>query len=130
MSADKAQKIIKRTMTDRSVYDAMAARENEVWGKILPALEQSETRIEDAEASATLGVARHGASLLQVAQEKNLKFERGLTLGCRAGRLERALVRGGVCRSFHGIDMAENAIVTAREISKKENLLLTTKWPI
>ena len=30
MSANKAQEIIKRAMSDRSVYDAMAARENEV----------------------------------------------------------------------------------------------------
>ena len=58
MSADKAQEIIKRAMADRNVYDAMAARENEVWGKILPDLERSEARIEDAEASAKLGAAR------------------------------------------------------------------------
>jgi len=33
MSADKAREIIERAMADRSVYDAMAVRENEVWGK-------------------------------------------------------------------------------------------------
>ena len=51
MSADKAQEIIKRAMTDPSVYHAMAARENEVWGNILPERERSEARIEDGEAS-------------------------------------------------------------------------------
>jgi hypothetical protein len=102
MSADKAQEIINRAMADRRVYDAMAAHENEVWGEILPALERSEARIEDTEASAKLGVAHDQSSLFQVAQEKKLKFERGLTLGCGAGRLERALIHGGVCQSFHG----------------------------
>src|SRR6266536_6334069 len=125
MGADKAQQIIDRAMADRRVYDAMAARENEVWGEILPALERCEARIEDTEASAKLGVARHQSSLFQVAQEKKLKFEHGLTLGCGAGRLERALISGGVGCSFHGIDISERAIATAREISKKESLPLT-----
>jgi hypothetical protein len=36
--ASETAEIVRRAMADRSVYDAMAARENEVWGKILPAL--------------------------------------------------------------------------------------------
>jgi SAM-dependent methyltransferase len=125
MSANKAQEIIKRAMADRSVYDAMAARENEVWGKILPDLERSEARKEDAEASAQLRVARHASSLLRVARERNLKFENGLTLGCGAGRRERELVNAGVCRTFHGIDISENAIAAARDLAKEQDLPLT-----
>ncbi len=125
MSANKAQEIIRRAMSDRSVYDAMAARENQVWGKILPDLERSQTRAEDAEASLHLDVSRHFSSLLRVAQERNLKFENGLTLGCGAGRCERDLVSRGVCRSFHGIDISEEAIAAAREIAKEQNLPLT-----
>ncbi len=125
MSANKAQEIIRRAMSDRSVYDAMAARENQVWGKILPGLERSQTRAEDAEASLHLDVSRHFSSLLRVAQERNLKFENGLTLGCGAGRCERDLVSRGVCRSFHGIDISEEAIAAAREIAKEQNLPLT-----
>ena len=125
MSADKAQEIIKRAMADRNVYDAMAARENEVWGKLLPDLERSEARIEDAEASAKLGAARYTSSLLRVAQERKLKFEHGLTLGCGAGRRERDLVGRGVCRRFHGIDISEKAIAAAREIAKEQDLPLT-----
>ena len=125
MSANKAQEIIKRAMTDRGVYDAMAARENEVWGTILPDLERSEARVEDAEASAKLRVARHTSSLLRVAQERKLKFENGLTLGCGTGRRERELISGGVCRSFHGIDISEKAIAAAREIAKEQDLPLT-----
>jgi SAM-dependent methyltransferase len=125
MSANKAQEIIKQAMADRSVYDAMAARENAAWGKILPDLERSEALIEDVEASATLGLQRHISSLFLVAEEKKLKFERGLTLGCGAGRRERELVCRGVCRSFHGIDISEKAIATAREIAKEQELPLT-----
>jgi SAM-dependent methyltransferase len=107
------------------VYDAMAARENEVWGKILPDLESSEAKIEDIEASAKLKIARHTSSLLRVAQERKLKFENGLTLGCGTGRCERDLVSKRVCRSFHGIDISEKAIAAAREIAKEQDLPLT-----
>jgi SAM-dependent methyltransferase len=125
MSANKAQEIIKQAMADRSVYDAMAARENEVWGKILPDLEGSEAQIEDAAASAKLRAARHTSSLFRVAKERNLKFEKGLTLGCGTGRCERDLVGRGVCKSFHGIDISERAIATARAIAKEQGVPLT-----
>ena len=125
MSADKAREIIKRAMTDRSVYDAMAARENEVLGKKLPERERSEAGMEDAEASARLGAARHASSLLRVAREKKLKFENGLILGCGAGRHERELVSRGVCQRFHGIDISEKAIAAARDIAKEQDLPLT-----
>jgi SAM-dependent methyltransferase len=125
MSLDKAQEIIKQAMADRSVYDAMVARENEVWGKILPDRERSEAAIEDAKASATLQICRGQSTLFALAKNKGLTFERGLTLGCGAGRLERDLVRWGVCRRFHGIDISEKAIAAARDIAAKENLSLT-----
>jgi SAM-dependent methyltransferase len=127
MSLDKAQLIIKQAMADRSVYDAMAARENEAWGRILPALENSEARIEDLAAAAKLNANRYQSYLIGVAQEKNLRFEHGLTLGCGAGGkgLERGLVREGICRSLHGIDISEKAIAQARETAKEQNLPLT-----
>jgi len=125
MSNEKAREIIERAMADRAVYDAMAARESEVWGKILPALERSEARAEDASASAILNVSRDQSSLIRVARDKGLTFKRGLTLGCGAGRLERALVEDGICQSFHGIDISENAISDARERAKQEQLPLT-----
>jgi SAM-dependent methyltransferase len=125
MSVDKAGEIVRRAMADRSVYDAMAARENEVWGKILPERERSEAAIEDTKASIELRVGRHSSSLSTLAQERKLKFEHGLTLGCGAGRCERELIRTGVCRTFHGIDISEDAIVAARDIAKEQNLPLT-----
>jgi SAM-dependent methyltransferase len=125
MSADKAGEIIRRAMEDRSVYDAMAAAENEVWGKILPDRDQSDLAVEDTKAGYMLGISRDRSSLSRVANEKGLTFEQGLTLGCGVGRCERDLISRGVGRSFHGIDISERAIAKAREIAKEQNLPLT-----
>ncbi len=112
-------------MADRSVYDAMAVRENEVWGTILPSLERSAASAEDAKASFQLRAGRYQSSLVRVAQEKGLKFNCGLTLGCGAGRLERTLLKSGICRRFHGIDISEKAIAAAREAAARDALPLT-----
>jgi len=125
MSVDKAGEIVRRAMAERSVYDAMAARENQVWGKILLERESSETAIEDSKAEAKLGFDRNYSSLSELASKKGLTFEHGLTLGCGAGRCERDLISQGVCRSFHGIDISEDAVAKAREIAKKQGLPLT-----
>src|SRR5262249_50473612 len=125
MSPDKAQEIVKQAMADRSVYEAMVARENEVWGKILPDRDRSEAAIEDAKASATSQMRRRQSTLVALAKNKGLTVEHGLTLGCGAGRLERDLVSSGVCQLFQGIDISEKAIATARDIATKENLALT-----
>ena len=125
MSADKAGEIIKRAMADRSVYDAMAARENEIWGKILLDRDQSDVAIEDTKAGATLEISRDSSLLSRVANEKGLRFEQGLTLGCGAGRYERDLISRGVALRFHGIDISEKAVAKARQIAKEQNLPLT-----
>ena len=59
MSVDKAGEIVRRAMADRTVYDAMAARENEVWGEILSERESSEIAIEDSKAAAMLRLNRN-----------------------------------------------------------------------
>jgi len=81
MTNNRAQEIIERAMRDRRVYyDAVAARESEVWGKILPALEGSGARPADATASGSLRAARHQASLIEIAREKGLGSNVGLRL--------------------------------------------------
>lgn len=110
MSAEKAKDIIKRAMADRAMYDAIAARESEVWGSILPARERSEARARDDAASGALHVARHQSWLTQLAREKGLHFDRGVSLGCGAGRLEPALVQDGICGSIQGLDVSEKAV--------------------
>jgi SAM-dependent methyltransferase len=121
----KAREIIERAMADRAVYNDMAAREKEVWGNILPSLERSEARTEDAAAAAKLRVNRYHSSLTRIARNKGLKFRRGLTLGCGSGRLERALVADGICQSFHGIDISEKAIADAREWARAKGFPIT-----
>lgn len=79
MSSDKALEIVRQAMANRRVYDAMAARENEVWGKILPVLENSRAKLEDAAATAKLNANRSQSYLVGIAREKNLKFKHGLT---------------------------------------------------
>jgi 2-polyprenyl-3-methyl-5-hydroxy-6-metoxy-1,4-benzoquinol methylase len=125
MSESKAREIIERAMADRKAYEVMASREGEFWGRVLPALEHSEARAQDVAAAAELRLARQRGSLRHLAKEKGLKFEKGLTLGCGAGRLERSLLNDGICRSFHGIDISEQAIAEARETAKREGLPLT-----
>ena len=125
MTEDKPSEVVRRAMADRAVYDAMIAAEKKVWGKILPDRERSKAAAEEAEAGAALGICRYNSSLIRVANEKGLLFGRGLTLGCGAGRCERELISRGVCRSFHGIDLSESAIETARQIAKEQGLPLT-----
>lgn len=125
MNREKAREIIERAMNDRAVYDQMAAKESEVWGRILPALEHSPARAEDAEASAKLRIGRHQSSFIGLAQERGLQFECGLTLGCGAGRLERSLLNAGICQRFHGIDVSEKAVREAEKIAARDNLPLT-----
>ncbi len=120
MSLDKALEIVRQAMADRSVYDAMAARENEVWGTILPALETSQAKLEDVAATEKLNANRHQSYLIGVAREKSLRFEHGLTIGCGAGRLERALIHEGICNSLHGIDISEKAIAAAKQLAKEQ----------
>lgn len=125
MTKDKTGEIVRRAMADRAVYDAMIAAEKKMWGKTLPDRERSKAAAEDAKAGATLGICRYNSSLIRVANEKKLIFDHGLTLGCGAGRCERELISRGVCRSFHGIDLSENAIEMAREIAREQGLPLT-----
>ena len=99
----------------------MAARENEVWGKILPERDQSDLAVEDTKAAAILRISRNYSTLCDVADDKGLTFERALTLGCGTGRCERNLL--GL--SFHGIDISERAVAKARETAKEQNLPLT-----
>lgn len=61
--------------------------------------------MEDATATEKLNANGHQSYLISVAREKNLRFQHGLTIGCGAGRLERALLKEGICSSFHGIDI-------------------------
>jgi len=117
--------IIEEAMRDPAVYKKMAARESEVWGQILPALQASTAAAEDVKASAELRMARHTSSLTSQVRARGLIFEHGISLGCGAGRLERALVKDGVCKAFHGIDISEGAVADARRVAAEASLPIT-----
>lgn len=117
--------IIEEAMRDPAVYKKMAARESEVWGQILPALQASTAAADDVKASAELRMARQTSSLAAQARARGLVFERGISLGCGAGRLERALIKDGVCKVFHGIDISDAAVADARRVAAEASLAIT-----
>lgn len=123
--SDEARAIVREALRDRRVYDAMARREAEVWGRILPAREQSEARPRDRTAAAELRVRRGSSRLVAVARKLGLRFEYGLSVGCGEGRFERHLIESRICRRFHGVDISEDALQLARESAAAEDLDVT-----
>lgn len=122
---EKAQQIIDRAMSDRSVYDEMARKEAEHWGSFLVARERSQAQEEDQMAAANLRLQRDGLSLRMWVKANDRVFENGLSIGCGEGRAERRMLDEKICRRFHGIDVAEGALAEAREKAGRENLPLT-----
>ena len=123
--------IVRRAMEDRSVYEEMASKESEVWSSLLPNLETSDASAVDREASRELYVGRHQSTLVRQTKERDLQFSSGVTLGCGAGRLERELIDAGVCEKFHGVDIAEGAIASAKsKLLKRKTCQLPTRWQI
>jgi SAM-dependent methyltransferase len=115
---EKARQIIERAMSDRSVYDEMARKEASHWGSFLVTRERSQAQAEDQAAAATLRLHRDEFSLLIWARANNRVFQNGLSVGCGEGRAERRILADGICRRFHGIDVAEEALAEAREKAK------------
>lgn len=125
MPNDAAREIIRRAMEDRAVYDEMARRESEVWGRMLPNREANPATAADQAAAVTLGVNRGMTGIARWARENGRTFERCLSLGCGEGRFERSLVEGGVCRAAHGIDVSESAVEAARDTAAAAGLEIT-----
>ena len=123
MTTSEAQALIDQAMRDRSVYERMANREAEVWGKILPERENSAAVAADLAAVKQLGLQRHHVTFAEWAAREGRIFEHGLSLGCGEGRFEREMLATGTCRSMHGIDVSDEAVASARE--KAGSLSLT-----
>lgn len=121
----KAQAIIDKAMTDPEVYKAMAAREGKVWSSALTEPETLKARQLDQAAARELGLNRDNIILRTVLDENGLKPEKGLSLGCGAGRAEREFIAQGICKSFHGIDIAADAIADAERLASEGGLPLT-----
>lgn len=55
-------------------------------------------------------------------------LERGLSVGCGAGLLERDVVAKGICRTVEGIDFSPEAIAQARQGAQEANLFRALEY--
>lgn len=121
-TAGSAEEIISRLMTDPAAYKAAAQKEGDVWGKYFSDPEFLEARAADQRAAAELGLNTSKPGLLQLLRKFSLKPKRGLSLGCGSGRAERMYLSQGVCETFTGVDVAEDALGQARSEAKEAGL--------
>jgi SAM-dependent methyltransferase len=123
--SDKAAEIVRKALSDRREYDTMARREREVWSGVLAGREQSEARAADQQAASSLRLNRDLTSLQAWSRSVGRTFRHGLSIGCGEGRAERSIIQQGICDSFVGIDVAEDALEQARKEAKNANLAIT-----
>jgi SAM-dependent methyltransferase len=125
MAIKTSGEIIKAAIDDPETYKEMAKKESTFWGKMLADPERNE-RVKDAQAAAaTLKKNRDMISLGGYIRSLKTPPKKGLVIGCGSGRAERNFIAQGICESFHGIDISEEAIAEARRIADKENIALT-----
>lgn len=113
MPNEKARKIISDALDDPAVYAQMAQKEAAVWSNYFSAPAQEQVREKEQQAGLKLNPARFQLRLPVVLRALGLKPRRGLSLGCGSGRAERSFLAQGVCESFHGVDIAAQAIEQA-----------------
>lgn len=117
--------IVEELLNNPAIYKEKAAQEGKVWGEAFSSEKQIRVRQADKAASRELRVARDKLILAGALRRQGLTPERGLSLACGSGRAERTALMQGICTSFHGIDVAENALQEARQVAAKENLNIT-----
>jgi len=125
MPPDTSDSFIAKLLNDSALYREKADQENEYWGEKFTSKKQIETRKKDKLAAKELRVARDKLHFTTAIRRHGLTPERGLSLACGSGRAERKALASGICTSFHGVDMAEDAIEEAREVARKEGLNIT-----
>lgn len=113
MSAPNPATIIRELRESSDSYRRASEKEGEVWGETFSNAQNKIVFDEDRQAALRLRPMR-GLGLSGVLRERNLRFESGLSLACGAGRAERELVKQGICKRFHGVDISERAIEEAR----------------
>lgn len=125
MPNEKAKNIIEEAMASPEKYKEMARRESEVWSRHFTDPAHKEVREREKSAADVLGNTQRQLSLAKVIKEQGLKLKSGLSLGCGSGRAERVFLKQGICESFHGIDIAQDAVEEARNQASGENLNCT-----
>jgi ubiquinone/menaquinone biosynthesis C-methylase UbiE len=122
MPNEKARKLISDALASRAVYDRMAEREAAVWSRFFADQGQESVRQAEQKAGEILEAGGGFLRLPAVLRERGLTPKAGLSLGCGSGRAERMYLKQRVCSSFHGIDIAEDAIAEARKFAEREGL--------
>ncbi len=125
MPPKSPQTIVDELINNPKLYEEKAAQEGEYWGEIFSNDKQIQVRQADKLATRELRVARDKLRLAGAIRRQGLKPLRGLSLACGSGRAERTALAQGICTSFHGIDVAEDAIQEARKVAAQDNLNIT-----
>lgn len=123
--ARKSSDIIETALNDPKAYREMAAKEDKFWGRLLSDNGRKDRTKIAQKAAIELKKNAKMIKLNQFLKKNDYKFDHGLVLGCGSGRAERQFLANGICKSFHGVDIAQAAIEDARNIAKKEDLSLT-----
>jgi len=125
MTNPTTDQIVERAMADSSVYKAMVKKEDYFWGTLFSD-EARNGRLKDAQRAAEeLGMNRDMISLGDFVSKNDIRLKKGLVVGCGNGRVERDFLKKNVCESFHGFDIAVDAIEEAKKLARQENLPLT-----
>lgn len=114
--------IVSELLNNPKLYKEKAAKEGKFWGETFSSERAIQVRQADKLANPELKVSRDKLILAGAIRRQSLKPIRGLSLACGSGRAERHALSQGICTSFHGIDVAEDAIQEARKIAKRESL--------
>lgn len=125
MPPKSPEAIVEELLSNPKIYEEKAAQEGKFWGEAFSSEKQIQVRQADKSASRELRVARDKLFLAGALRRQGLKPIRGLSLACGSGRAERNALAQGLCTSFHGVDVAEDAILEARKMASQENLNIT-----
>lgn len=125
MTNKTTQSVINELLSNAQYYAEKASQENAFWGETFSNEKEIAVREADKVAGRTLRVARNKLRMAGAIRRQGLQPQRGLSLACGSGRAERMALGQGICRKFHGIDVAEDAIQEARAMAARENLDIT-----
>ena len=122
MPNEAARAIIEKAFSSKEAYEEMAQKEAAVWSKFSANPRVAAEKAADIEAANKLNVNRGKFSFVQWCKANDLQFERGLSVGCGSGRAEHTYIANGICKSFHGIDIAEGSIDAAKKAAQEKSL--------
>lgn len=125
MPSDTTKSLVDKLLGNAALYREQASQENAYWGEKFSDKQQIEMRKEDKLAARELRFARDKLPFQAAMRRSGATPERGLSLACGSGRAERNAMAAGICTSFHGVDLAEDAIEEARSIARQEGLDIT-----